>query len=104
MTTVAMPSLKELRVTCDKLDIKWHPRHSERSLRLKIDGYYEVISDNDESIPKPDPEAIKHPKKPKPKSRPKREIPQNVKDHLKYMHAYKKAGAEVIEQYIESLL
>ena len=96
------PELKELRSTCDRLDIKWHHRNSGITLQTKIDTKVDediAIASGMETT-----EAIRHPKKPKPKPRPKRTIPHHILGHLGYMRAYRKAYADEVMEYIESIL
>jgi len=101
------PELKELRETCDRLDIKWHPRHKAETLRDKINECQIGTTTNTFGIDKmtaTEVVAIKHPKKPRPKPRPKRSIPQDVLEALEYMDAYSKARGGRVREYIESLL
>ena len=103
------PELKELRATCDRLDIKWHHRHKESTLRTRINGAVENELEPEDRNPDgnytaPDPEAIKHPKKPKPKPRPKRFIPQDVEEALDYCGSYHRGNTRRIREFIESIL
>ena len=101
------PELKDLRASCDRLDIKWHHRHKEETLRLKIQECNIGTSTNtvEDCTFENDAQAIKHgPKKPKPKPRPKRFIPQDVEEALDYCGSYHRGNTRRIREFIESIL
>ena len=79
------------------------PDFAERQA-IAILGIHGAMTEPHTIIDMPEPVAIKHPKKTKPKPRPKRSIPQDVLDALEYCGCYHKANTSRIREYMESLL
>lgn len=100
--------LKELRHECDQLDIKWHPRHKAESLRDKIRFVADVprikIKPEVETVAMESETAVTSSSGVAVEYREKRTIPQDISEALDYMTAYRKAYADKVRAYIESLL
>ncbi len=108
--TIVTTEIKELRATCDRLDINWHHRNTENTLRKKIEANVNsgnmvgnnAMSEPTEGVEATLPSYVK--KKKTRKFQAPEGIPADVREGLEYMASFHLARAGIIQNFIESLL
>lgn len=112
--------LVTLRKMCELRGIAWHPRHKPESLQKLIDEYEQNNAPPGDTVELPEVEvgeafACSTPQAPdwaneeKAESPecyeppPRRELPENVQDALKYLSAYSVGRVKLVKRYIDSL-